>query len=224
MTKTWFITGASKGFGREWAEAALERGDKVAATARRLETLDALVDTHGDPWLIDFGFSEIAAGRALFRSIVMFVVFGLVMALAWARLRAPDLALAMVHWAWFAIPHGTAAYLLRRHYRPAARPLRARSTIVALMSVPMIRALNPGCSGSQSSSSIASEYASSPLLHAATQQRTLDPLLLDSTRGATTVSASTSQQLGSRKKLVTLIIRSSLNALRSLTSFFSSAT
>ena len=48
MTKTWFITGASKGFGREWTEAALERGDKVAATARKLDTLDALVDTHGD--------------------------------------------------------------------------------------------------------------------------------------------------------------------------------
>ena len=48
MIKIWFITGASKGFGREWAEAALERGDKVAATARRLETLDALVDAYGD--------------------------------------------------------------------------------------------------------------------------------------------------------------------------------
>src|SRR5438270_26196 len=48
MTKIWFITGASKGFGREWAEAALERGDKVAATARKLETLDSLVDKHGD--------------------------------------------------------------------------------------------------------------------------------------------------------------------------------
>ena len=48
MTKTWFITGASKGFGREWAEAALERGDNVAATARKLETLDALVDAYGD--------------------------------------------------------------------------------------------------------------------------------------------------------------------------------
>ena len=34
MAKIWFITGASKGFGREWAEAALDRGDKVAATAR----------------------------------------------------------------------------------------------------------------------------------------------------------------------------------------------
>ena len=29
MSKTWFITGASRGFGREWAEAALERGDTV---------------------------------------------------------------------------------------------------------------------------------------------------------------------------------------------------
>ena len=48
MAKTWFITGASKGFGREWAQAALERGDRVAATARRPEMLDALVDAHGD--------------------------------------------------------------------------------------------------------------------------------------------------------------------------------
>ena len=46
--KTWFITGASKGFGREWAEAALERGDRVAATARDTSTLDALVERHGD--------------------------------------------------------------------------------------------------------------------------------------------------------------------------------
>jgi NAD(P)-dependent dehydrogenase (short-subunit alcohol dehydrogenase family) len=42
MARIWFITGASKGFGREWAEAALERGDRVAATARRVETLDGL--------------------------------------------------------------------------------------------------------------------------------------------------------------------------------------
>jgi NAD(P)-dependent dehydrogenase (short-subunit alcohol dehydrogenase family) len=48
LAKTWFITGASKGFGREWTEAALERGDRVAATARNLETLDDLVKTYGD--------------------------------------------------------------------------------------------------------------------------------------------------------------------------------
>jgi NAD(P)-dependent dehydrogenase (short-subunit alcohol dehydrogenase family) len=34
MKKTWLITGASRGFGRIWAEAALERGDQVTATAR----------------------------------------------------------------------------------------------------------------------------------------------------------------------------------------------
>jgi NADP-dependent 3-hydroxy acid dehydrogenase YdfG len=39
MAKVWFITGTSKGFGRIWAEAALARGDKVVATARKLETL-----------------------------------------------------------------------------------------------------------------------------------------------------------------------------------------
>ena len=48
MSKVWFITGTSKGFGRVWAEAALERGDKVAATARDTSTLDDLVERYGD--------------------------------------------------------------------------------------------------------------------------------------------------------------------------------
>jgi NAD(P)-dependent dehydrogenase (short-subunit alcohol dehydrogenase family) len=48
VTKTWFITGTSKGFGREWAEAALDRGDRVAATARDLDHLRPLVETYGD--------------------------------------------------------------------------------------------------------------------------------------------------------------------------------
>ena len=46
--KTWFITGASRGFGHHWAAAALERGDRVAATARDLSTLDDLVAAYGD--------------------------------------------------------------------------------------------------------------------------------------------------------------------------------
>ena len=46
--KTWFITGCSRGFGREWAIAALERGDRVAATARDTSTLDDLVEKYGD--------------------------------------------------------------------------------------------------------------------------------------------------------------------------------
>jgi len=47
-SKIWFITGASKGFGYEWADAALERGDRVAATARNTDTLQPLVETYGD--------------------------------------------------------------------------------------------------------------------------------------------------------------------------------
>ncbi len=46
--KTWFITGTSRGFGREWAEAALDRGDRVAATARDISTLDDLVQKYAD--------------------------------------------------------------------------------------------------------------------------------------------------------------------------------
>ena len=48
MAKTWFITGTSRGFGREWAAAALERGDRVAGTARDTSTMDDLVAAHGD--------------------------------------------------------------------------------------------------------------------------------------------------------------------------------
>ncbi|MCF1592560.1 SDR family oxidoreductase [Streptomyces muensis] len=48
MSKTWFITGTSRGFGRSWTEAALERGDKVAATARDTDTLKDLVGRFGD--------------------------------------------------------------------------------------------------------------------------------------------------------------------------------
>ncbi len=51
MSKTWFITGASKGFGREWAEAALERGDNVAGTARNLDDVQELVDAYPDAFL-----------------------------------------------------------------------------------------------------------------------------------------------------------------------------
>jgi NAD(P)-dependent dehydrogenase (short-subunit alcohol dehydrogenase family) len=51
MSKTWFVTGASRGFGREWTIAALERGDTVAATARDTSSLDDLVAQFGDKLL-----------------------------------------------------------------------------------------------------------------------------------------------------------------------------
>jgi NAD(P)-dependent dehydrogenase (short-subunit alcohol dehydrogenase family) len=45
--KVWFITGVSRGFGRIWAEAALKRGDKVAATARDRDSLKDLTSKYG---------------------------------------------------------------------------------------------------------------------------------------------------------------------------------
>jgi NAD(P)-dependent dehydrogenase (short-subunit alcohol dehydrogenase family) len=51
MSKVWFITGASRGFGKEFARAALKRGDSVAATARDTDSLDDLVTDHGDALL-----------------------------------------------------------------------------------------------------------------------------------------------------------------------------
>jgi NAD(P)-dependent dehydrogenase (short-subunit alcohol dehydrogenase family) len=46
--KVWFISGASRGFGRVWATAALERGDKVAVSARDVSSLQPLVEKFGD--------------------------------------------------------------------------------------------------------------------------------------------------------------------------------
>ena len=48
MKKTWLITGASRGFGHIWAEAALTRGDQVAATARKLADVADLTARFGD--------------------------------------------------------------------------------------------------------------------------------------------------------------------------------
>ncbi|GAB3447979.1 SDR family oxidoreductase [Streptomonospora sediminis] len=45
---TWFITGASRGIGRELVEQVLARGDRVAATLRRPEQLDDLAQRYGD--------------------------------------------------------------------------------------------------------------------------------------------------------------------------------
>ncbi|TDD06118.1 SDR family NAD(P)-dependent oxidoreductase [Nonomuraea deserti] len=48
MSKVWFVTGSSRGLGRQFVEAALSRGDKVAATARTTESLDDLVAAYGE--------------------------------------------------------------------------------------------------------------------------------------------------------------------------------
>lgn len=48
QSKIWFITGSSRGFGKIWTEAALQRGDKVIATARRLSSIAYLNEKYGD--------------------------------------------------------------------------------------------------------------------------------------------------------------------------------
>ena len=47
-SRTWFITGTSRGFGREWALAALERGDRVVGTARDPNSLEDIATRHDD--------------------------------------------------------------------------------------------------------------------------------------------------------------------------------
>ena len=54
------------------------------------------------PWLYDGLIAltllwiawQVLVTRDLFKAVVLFIVFGLLMALAWVRLQAPDLALA----------------------------------------------------------------------------------------------------------------------------------
>lgn len=74
MSKTWFITGTSRGFGRVWTAAALERGDRVAATARDTSSLDDLVEQYGEAVLPirldvddrDAGFTAVQAAHSHF--------------------------------------------------------------------------------------------------------------------------------------------------------------
>jgi len=62
--RTWFITGTSSGFGRHLTEQLLDRGDRVAATARRLDTLDDLAARHGDRlWRARLDVTDTAALR-----------------------------------------------------------------------------------------------------------------------------------------------------------------
>lgn len=46
--KVWFITGASRGLGKQWAIAALERGDRIAIGARDIAALSELSESDGE--------------------------------------------------------------------------------------------------------------------------------------------------------------------------------
>jgi NAD(P)-dependent dehydrogenase (short-subunit alcohol dehydrogenase family) len=64
MSRTWFITGTSSGFGRQMTEKLLGRGDRVAATARSTDRLSDLKDRYGDLlWIADLDVTDTAAVR-----------------------------------------------------------------------------------------------------------------------------------------------------------------
>ena len=66
MSKTWFITGTSSGFGRQLTEQLLERGDRVFATLRKPTALDDLQAVHGERLLVaTLDVTEAAAVRAV---------------------------------------------------------------------------------------------------------------------------------------------------------------
>lgn len=71
MSKVWLVTGSSRGLGRDIAEAALAHGDRVVATARRPEQLDALVERYGDRVrAVALDVADPAAGRAAVQAAV----------------------------------------------------------------------------------------------------------------------------------------------------------
>ncbi|WP_395692416.1 SDR family NAD(P)-dependent oxidoreductase [Nocardioides sp.] len=66
---TWFITGAGRGLGRTWAEAALERGDRVAATARDIAALDSLAARYGEAVLpLELDVTDMSGSEAAVRA------------------------------------------------------------------------------------------------------------------------------------------------------------
>ncbi|MEV5511535.1 oxidoreductase [Streptomyces flaveolus] len=71
MNKVWLITGASSGFGRAIAEAALAEGDVVVGAARRPEGLDDLVAAHPDQMeAVRLDVADTAAAEAAVRDVV----------------------------------------------------------------------------------------------------------------------------------------------------------
>jgi NAD(P)-dependent dehydrogenase (short-subunit alcohol dehydrogenase family) len=71
MTKTWLITGSSRGFGQALAKAVLDSGDQVVATARRPEQLDDLVREYGDRVrAVALDVTNAAAARAAVQTAV----------------------------------------------------------------------------------------------------------------------------------------------------------
>jgi NAD(P)-dependent dehydrogenase (short-subunit alcohol dehydrogenase family) len=68
MAQTWFITGSSSGFGRLLTEKLLARGDRVAATLRKVHALDDLKEQFGERlWVASLDVTDTEAIRQVTR-------------------------------------------------------------------------------------------------------------------------------------------------------------
>src|SRR5271163_4819654 len=102
MSKDWFITGAARGFGRLWAEGALARGDRVAASVRNPDSVAGLIEAYGDrvlPLRVDVTdrdavFESVATAHRCFRRLDVILsnagygLLGAVGATRFAQMRA----------------------------------------------------------------------------------------------------------------------------------------
>ena len=68
-SKIWFITGASRGLGLAWAQAALERGDTVVAAVRSTDSMAALKSRFADA-IVPIGV-DVGSRAAVFDAVGM---------------------------------------------------------------------------------------------------------------------------------------------------------
>lgn len=68
--RTWFITGVNSGFGRIMTEHLLERGDRIAGTARKLEQLHEVLHRAVDTELTRYA-TLVQRSSGLFRYVAM---------------------------------------------------------------------------------------------------------------------------------------------------------
>jgi NAD(P)-dependent dehydrogenase (short-subunit alcohol dehydrogenase family) len=67
-SRTWFITGTSRGFGREWALAALARGDRVVGTARDPSSMDDIAEQQGTDKFLPLAL-DVTDREAVFQTV-----------------------------------------------------------------------------------------------------------------------------------------------------------
>ncbi|MCS5714207.1 SDR family oxidoreductase [Herbiconiux sp. CPCC 205716] len=66
VQRTWFITGATRGFGRLMTEQLLSKGERVAATGRDTAALNDLKETYGDQlWTATLDVTDTAQIRSV---------------------------------------------------------------------------------------------------------------------------------------------------------------